>query len=141
MLRSLMAKLKFLTILFPQTITGDTNCTSVDTKAFGSSCQLVHVGTPAADFDGSNYIAIEVEHSDDNSTWSDVGAADLFEPEDGASGTQKILDATADKEKIYPVFYLGSKRYWRIVLNETGIVSVAIGISAVNGHPELQPQN
>lgn len=139
MLRSLMAKLKFLTVLFPQTITGDTNCTSVDNADFGSACQLVHVGTPAADFDGSNKIAIEVEHSDDNSTFVDCEAGDLFEPE--AAGVQKILDATADKESVYPVFYLGSKRYWRIVLNETGTVSVAIGITAVKGHPHLMPQN
>jgi len=139
MLKSLMAKLGFGSMLAPVVVTATGNSSSVDVKDYGALCVLVHAGAMA--FDGSNLLDLKLQHSDDDSTFTDCAADDVFEGEDMANGIVKKLDAAGDADKVHPLFYLGNKQYVRVRYEETGTVSVALGITAVKGHPKALPQN
>lgn len=137
--RSLKDTLKITSCKLPVAVTADANATGVQTSEFGSLAFLVHVGTPDAAFDATNKVSINLEESDDDSTYAVVDADGMFDGETPASGIFKILDDTADKDQMYVVHYRGVKKFARIALDVSGTVSCVIGVSAVQGHSELQP--
>lgn len=104
-------------VLVKKTITiaartnGTVNGTGVDLYQSGLMFQqalvVVYTGTLT---DGS--IAIEVQESADNSTFTAVADADL-------QGTEPTIAASAD-DTVYEIGYLGSKRYLRVVAVSSG---------------------
>jgi len=137
MVRSLLAKLSVLQLLKPQSIAADTNSASADLQNCNSASLKVSVGTFA--FNATNKVALIVEESDDDVTFAPVAADALYMPEDGASGTQKILDAGTDDDQDYMIAYLGYKRYVRVKLDVSGTVAAILGVSVVKGHLEAMP--
>lgn len=124
------SKLKVTQVLDPDTLTATGTTASFDAKNFSALMFLVTVG--AMSFSASNYLDLVVQHSDDDSTWTDVGADDLFDDaETPASGIQKILDAAGDADSVHEIHYRGNKRYVRLSIEETGTVSVPIAVLAV----------
>ena len=81
--------------------------------------------------DGSNYIDIHIEESVDNSTWTDVAAADVLGASiTVASGLVHKIDDAAEAEQIYSVRYIGSKPFVRISAEVTGTINCAVALSA-----------
>lgn len=122
---------KEITCLVPQTLTADTNCTAVDLgkggldgRNFRSVMFLISLGADAS-LSGANYWTIELEDSDDNSTFADVTTAGYVDGnvEDLTGGACFIVDATTEDETTLAVQYTGPKRYARIVMNETGTIT------------------
>ncbi len=138
MLRSLMAKLKLVTVLSPIAFSATLKSASVDVAGFGSMFFNVIVG--AFTFTGVNKVTITMQHSntDVDADYVDVAAGEAYQPEI-APATMKVLDDAADANKHYNFHYLGSKQYARLVLTMGGTVTAVIGIQAVKGHPQILP--
>ena len=136
MLRNLSAKIKAIQVLAPQTITADTLSASVDCEAFGSAAFIVDVGTFS--FTGSNKCAIALKVSDDNSTFVDAAAEDLYVV-DGAAPVVKLLDATGEDAQAYVIEYRGAHRYVKLNLDISGTVSIPVAVTALLGYSELLP--
>lgn len=105
----------------PATITSDTNGTAVDMSGYNQCAFYALVGESGDTLSGSVYIELEVEESDDNSTFSDVADADLINYVDGNNdGCFGVIDAAAEDDACYKTAYRGTKRYVRPVINVTG---------------------
>jgi hypothetical protein len=100
--------------LAPAARTASANGTSVDRNEDSSMFQdaLVVVSTGAIT-DGTH--TIEVQESDDNSTFTAVADADL-------EGTEPAIGAT-DDNKIYELRYKGLKRYLRVAVTVASATS------------------
>ena len=111
--------------LAPAARTASANGSSVDLAGFHGAMVVVATGTIT---DGTH--AIEVQESDDGSTWSAVADSDLqgTEPSALASNT------------VYRIGYLGTKRYLRVVATVSGATTGGVyGAWIVRGHPRKAP--
>ena len=64
---------------------------------------------------------IELEHSDDNATFTDVTSnTDVTGGTVGTNGLFQTIDANGDCNAVYAIGYVGGKRYSRVVLNFSG---------------------
>lgn len=127
---SLYTDNKFSQSLDPATITSDTNCTSVDMKGYDEVMFLVNIGESGDTLSASVKIELEVEESDDNSTFTDVADADLVNYVAGTNdGCFGVIDAAAEDDAIFITAYRGDARYVRVVLNLTGTHSNGTPIS------------
>ena len=116
----------------------DTNCTAIDSQGFSSVVHVVNVGAPGITFSTSNKVDIELEHSDDNSTFTDVTSnTDVTGGTVDSSGVFQTIDANGDCNKVYAIGYVGGKRYSRVVLNFSGThgSNTIFGVMGVKGHP------
>lgn len=132
MWKNIKLKLFHKLVLAAQTLTATLNTASVDLKDLNSLAFLVQVGAMA--FDGTNYLSLKLQHSDDDSTFVDV--EEVYE---GTAPIAQVLDAAGDANKSHIVEYRGGKRYVRLAIEETGTVSVPISVAAISLHPELMP--
>ena len=116
----------------------DTNCTAIDSQGFSSVVHVVNVGAPGITFSSSNKIDIELEHSDDNATFTDVTSnTDVTGGTVDSSGVFQTIDANGDCNKVYAIGYVGGKRYSRVVINFSGThgANTIFGVIGVKGHP------
>lgn len=113
--------------LSPAARTANATGTSVDLHGYESAAIYIVTG---AITDGTH--AIDIEESDDNSTWADVAAGDL-------DGTEPSIGAT-DDDKVFEIGYLGKKRYLRVNVTVTGATSGGVyGAVVVRGHARREP--
>ena len=115
--------------------TATPSVTGVDTSGFGSVGFITNVGAAGITLSGSNYITLQMQESDDNSTFTNVATADAL------GGAAVVLDANAKADLNYRQDYLGSKRYVRLVPTYTGThgTGTIIGVTAVMSHATLSP--
>lgn len=131
-IRDLKGKSAITSSILPQTITADTNGTAADLRNFSGALLLIHVGNSGDTLSGLVYTEVEIEESDDNSTFTDVADADLDAYVDGTNdGCVAKIDAPAEDSLVLEVEYHGGKRYVRPVINVTGSHSSGTPISAV----------
>lgn len=132
-------------LLAPAARTADANSASMDTRDHETAALLFNVGANADTLSGSVYIELEVQESDDNSSWSAVANADLNNYVTGSTnaGTGKKIAANADANQSYLVGYKGYKRYIRGVVNVTGTHSngTIVGVVGLRGRAHLAPVN
>jgi hypothetical protein len=115
------------------TVTADQDCTAIDLKGYQSCGVDVVVGNSADTLSGSVYFLLEMEHSDDNSTWTDCADADIRDAVTGTNtGTFAKIDAPAEDSAVFSVQYVGSKRYCRAVINAVGTHTNGTPIGVVN---------
>ena len=147
-MRDLHNNLKVKTLLAMTAITADTDTDSVDILGFDALELLVSFGTAANALSGSVMWQVVVEESDDDSTFTPVTEANdlLFTASPLAStpaattGIVATFDADAEEDSVVHVGYVGSKRYVRILLEETGDTGDSIfSVLAVRGHPKDAP--
>lgn len=101
---------------------------AIDLKGFDSALIIINTGAIV----GAGDFGAKLQESDDPATgYTDVAAADQL-------GTLPVTLATSST---YRVGYIGSKlkRYIRVSVTKAGGTSIAIGASAVLGHPHLAP--
>jgi len=112
----------------------DTNCTAIDSQGFSSVVHIVNVGA----FSTTNKIDIELEHSDDNATFTDVTSnTDVTGGTVDSNGVFQTIDANGDCNAVYAIGYVGGKRYSRVVLNYSGThgTGTVIGVVGAKGFP------
>lgn len=135
MWKNLKQKIYHKMVLAPATFSATAATASVDTKDLNSLAFVLSVGTFA--FDGTNYLTVNMQESDDNSTWADVGSAGVYE---GTAPAVLVLNNQATQESMsHMVEYRGGKRYARLNIVESGTVSVALSVAAISHKPELMP--
>ncbi|MFF9215624.1 hypothetical protein [Streptomyces viridosporus] len=111
--------------------TATANGTSVDRAGGGALYQdaaiVVHTGTIT---DGTH--AIDVQESDDNSTWNSV-------PADQLQGSKPSIVA-ADDDKLFVIGYKGIKRYLRAVATvSSATTGGTYGAVVLLGNPRVAP--
>jgi hypothetical protein len=116
------------------THTADANGAAVDLLEYDGCLVIANVGESGDTLSGSVLVDLEIETSDDNSTWVDAADAVITNSVTGTTtGTFGRIDAAAEDDASYTTAYLGRERYIRPVINVTGTHSngIPIGIVAV----------
>ena len=128
--------------------TAAANGTGVDLQGYASATVLVEVGAEGDTLSSSVYFEVSLEHSDDDSTYTDVAQADIVDGTISSGGIFLKLDGTANGNpdtagEIYRVGYIGGKRYVRVVLAKTGTHSngTPLGAMIVRGHARHSTDN
>lgn len=135
-------------LLLPQTLTASVNTTAMDTVLARANALMLSLGTFV--FSGTNSFTLSLEDSDDNSSfdavvnganlgqevnvrWGDQGNNAILDdttiPTTNALLDTLVLDETGDDNNNYVAEYLGRRQFVRMVITESGTVSV---IAAVN---------
>jgi len=103
------------------TLTADANSAACDLLDYDGCLIVVNVGNSGDTLSGSVYIELEVETSDDNSTWVDAADAMITGAVTGTNtGTFAVINAPTEDSAIFTTAYLGRERYVRVVVNVTG---------------------
>lgn len=122
--RDIHNQLGFATSLGPAARTATANGTGVDLSGYRAAAVFFHVGTIT---DGTH--TPKIQESDDNSSFTDVAAADQ-------SGTLAALASNVNQE----VAYLGTKRYIRAVSTVSGATTGGVYTAlVVRGAPLTTP--
>ena len=122
--------------------TAAANGTGVDLAGFESAMAVVNVGAEGDTLAAGLNFQISLEHSDDDSTYTDCVQADIVDGTMAADGVWLILDGTAGGNpdttgSIHQVGYVGGKRYVRLVIAKTGTHTngTPIGGVILRGNP------
>lgn len=111
----------------------DTDGTTVDLKGFQYCTFIASVGAEGDTLSASVNIQLEVEESDDGSTWTDVADSDLTTSVDGDNdGCFGFIDAAAEAPAVHTTTYKGSKRYCRAVIFMDGTHSTGTPSSVIS---------
>ena len=128
--------------------TAAANGTGVDLKGFEEATAIVDVGAEGDTLSGSVYFEISLEHSDDDSTYTDCVQADVINGTIAAGGIWLKLDGTTGGDPVttggdWQIGYVGGKRYLRLVLAKTGTHSNGTPISGVivKSRPRVAPKS
>ena len=102
--------------------TAASNGTGVDLQGYDSATIIADVGAEGDTLSSSVHFELSLEHSDDNSTFTDVAQADIVDGTISSGGIWLKLDGTAGGNPdtaggIFRVGYVGGKRYIRAVKN------------------------
>jgi hypothetical protein len=112
--------------------TADADGATIDRLNAEDVALVAVVGVSADTLSGSVYIALEVEHSDNGSVWTDCADADIVGSVTGVTtGTFAIVDAAAEDDAVFECAYIGGKRYVRIVANFVGTHTYGTPLGAV----------
>lgn len=108
-------------IVDPATATADVTSSAVNMAGFRDLLVMASVGESGDTLSGSVKIELEVQESDDNSTYTACANADITNSVTGTNtGTFAVIDAAAEDDAVYTTRYLGSKQYVKVVANLTG---------------------
>lgn len=145
-MRDLVNNISSVVSIAAAALSADTNGSGVDLKGFQSAAVLIAVGAGGITFTGSNKIEFKLEHSDDNSTFSAVSAADVqlganADSSVGSGGIVRSLVAAHAAGTVAEVGYIGTKRYIRAVADFSGTHATAtpLAVTVVRGHPISAP--
>ena len=116
--------------------TAAANGSGVDLKGFEEATAIVDVGAEGDTLSGSVYFELSLEHSDDDSTYTDCVQADVINGTIAAGGIWLKLDGTTGGDPDttggnWQIGYVGGKRYLRLVLAKTGTHSTGTPIAGV----------
>ncbi len=119
---------KAVQAIAPAVLTANTNGASIDLKGFDSALFVINTGA----IDAAGDFTVKLQESDTGTNgWTDVDAADLL----------GSVPATLAANAAYRIGYIGSKRkrYVRAVATKAGGTSIAAGVVAILGHPNIAP--
>jgi len=122
----------------PAVVTADANGTTVDLQGFNSAMVVVNTGAEGDTLSSSVKFEFILQHSDDDSTWTDVtSSTDVTEGSVDSSGIFLTLDANGETPQISQIGYIGGKRYIRCKIDATGSHSngTPMGVVVVKGNP------
>lgn len=139
-MQDLANNIKLVQSLAPAVRTADANGDGVDRQFYEGVTIVVDTGAEGITLSSTNKIEFELEHSDDDSTYSDMSSSDV----NGTLGTNGLfltLDADAETPQISEIEYVGNKRYVRVVANFSGThgTGTPIGASVILHKPRHAP--
>ena len=122
--------------IIPAVKTTAANGVGVDLQGYESAMAVVNVGAEGDTLAANLNFQISLQHSDDDSTYTDCVQADIHDGTIAADGDWLILDGTAGGNpdstgSIHRVGYVGGKRYIRLVIAKTGTHSTGTSISGI----------
>ncbi|QKK28901.1 hypothetical protein FE844_004620 [Rhizobium indicum] len=120
---------KAVQALAPAVVTAAVAGSAVDLAGFDSALFVINTGATA----GSGDFGVKLQESDTtmDADFADVASADRL-------GT---VPATLAANSAYCLGYIGSKRkrFVRVAVTKAGGTSIALGATAVLGHPAIAP--
>lgn len=134
----------FDSLLVPAVRNSDTNSASVDLQDADDATLLFHIGASADTLSTTNKIELEVQESDDNSTFTACADAAITNPATATNtGTAAVVTSNGTASTLYKVGYKGTKRYIRGVLNFSGTHSTGTvtAVSGLRGRNRQRPVN
>ena len=116
------------------TTTAAANGTGVDLQGYESAALGIITGAEGDTLSSSVFFEISLEHSDDDSTYTDVAQADITNGTIASGGIWLKMDGTAGGDPdsaglVSLVGYVGGKRYIRGVIAKTGTHSTGTILS------------
>lgn len=122
------------------------NGTGIDLQGFEEATAVVSVGAEGDTLSGSVYFEVSLEHSDDDSTYTDCVQSEIVNGTIASGGIFLKLDGTTGGDPDtaggqWQVGYVGGKRYVRLVLAKTGTHTNGTPISGmiVKSRPRNAP--
>jgi len=140
-MKNLMGELKAISALDAVVLSATANGLPIDTQGFESLVFTINVGDFAT-FSGSNLLTFTVEESDaSGSGYAAIAAGAYLDARNEAGAVwDRIMDAAGDDEQAFMIgVEVRTKRYLRLVVTETGTVSVPISATAILGGARHQP--
>jgi len=122
--------------LNPVVSTTTKTSTAIDLQGYNSAIVLFSMGLSGDTLSGSVYWTLKLQHSDDNSTYTDLAAGDL-----NSSSLTSVVNSSALDETVYNFGYQGAKRYLKAVATPTGTHTngTPIGVVALRGTAVYAP--
>jgi hypothetical protein len=122
--------------LNPVVSTATKTSSAIDLQGFNSCSVVFPMGLSGDTLSGSVYWTLKLQHSDDDSVYSDVTASDVH---DGAATI--VVDSSAEDEMPYSFGYAGNKRYLKAVATPTGTHTngTPIGMLALRSEAGYSP--
>lgn len=112
----------------------DNTPAAIDLLDFGAALLLLHIGVGGISFSGTNKIEFVLTHSDDDSTYTNVGDDDVvkdsYAPSSISSGIVRSLTAAHAAATIQKLGYIGGKRYLKLLADFSGTHGTATPIAA-----------
>ncbi len=141
-MRDFLNNLKVDQVIDPVVLTADADGGSVDMTGYESCAFYALVGESGDTLSGSVMLELEVEESDDDSTFTDVADADLRNYVTGTNnGCFGVIDAAAEDDAVFSCQYIGGSKFVRPVANLTGTHTngIPVGIIAVRAKKTTSP--
>lgn len=112
--------------------------TTVDLQGYNAANVVFALGQSGDTLSGSVYWTLKLQHSDDDSNYSDVTTADL-----NNSSASVVVNSSSLDETAYSFGYQGAKRYLKAVATPTGTHTngTPIGIVAMRSIAAYSPVN
>lgn len=124
-MRDIIHNIAVRTAVVPAVQAASANGSGIDTLGFNSLVFAINTGAIASAGD----FGVKLQDSDDDTTYADVAAAQV----------QGTVPATLVASTSYKLGYVGFKRYARLAITKAGGTSIALGASAILGHPASAP--
>ena len=125
------------------TLTDDNTPEAVDLRGHDGAEIILAIGAGGITFTSNNRIEFILTHSDDDSSYEAVTAADLLGvPTVGEGGIIKALVEAHATAAVYRFGYVGTKRYLKLLAalegpHDTGTPMARL---VINGHGRINPQ-
>lgn len=123
--RDLKSNIDLAQSIVPQVLSATGTGSTVDLRGYDSAVAEISAGAVA----GAGDFTPKMQESDDDSSWSDVAAADLH----------GSFDTIIAQNTIKRVGYAGAKRYVRIVITKNGGTSVAASATFIRSRAARLP--
>jgi hypothetical protein len=122
--------------LNPVVSTATKTSTAIDLQGYNSASVVFAIGLAGDTLSGSVLWTLKLQHSDDDSSYADLAAADIY-----GGTTSIVLDAMTKDEAAYSFGYIGTKRFLKAVATPTGTHTngTPIGVEALRGTPAYAP--
>ncbi len=122
--------------LSPVVSTATKTSTTIDLQGYNSAMVVFNIGLAADTLSGSVYWTLKLQHSDDDSTYTDLAAADQNSP-----SLTVVIDSSSKDRTVYSFGYQGAKRYLKAIATPTGTHTngTPIGIVALRGAASYHP--
>lgn len=141
-MKDLYSNIGLATLIPAAEYDADNTPAAVDLRGFNSAVIALSIGVGGITFSGSNKIEFKLTHSDNNSDYSAVTAADVQGVASvGEGGIIKALIAAHASASVTKVGYVGGKRYLKLLADFSGTHGTATPLSAVAilGEPAKAP--
>ena len=116
------------------TLSADNTPAAVDLRGFKKATVELHVGVGGITFTGTNKIEFVLTHSDDDSTYTNVAAADIIKdslaPTTITNGIVRALTAAHAAATVQKIGYIGGKRYLKLLADFSGTHGTGTPIAA-----------
>lgn len=129
-MKDLHSNIAVVNAIVPGTYKTSTDPTSVTVDRAGYEAVVLVLATAAV----TDAQTLNVQHSDDGSTWADVAATDV----NGDLSAFEAVAATEDSTTA-KLGYIGGKRYVRVASTGAGSTGAIYGVTAILGEPLRAP--
>ena len=120
----------------PVTATTTKPSTAVDMQGYNSAMVCFSLGVSGDTLSGSVYWTLKLQHSSDDSSYTDVATTDV------AGGVNSVVvDSSSEDEIVYKFGYIGNKRYLKGVATPTGTHTngTPMAVLALRGNAAYSP--